>query len=361
MLRWFCGIIIICLAFMLSSPYIFPGKTKVSETSAPAAIATHAMANLDSLSKRGVVSEEKDPAHAVSSSDKPQFEKQEKPVKRDSAVAKEKLWPVKVPKILPGSLLPSHLIVAFYGNLYSKRMGILGEYHPDTVLSRLNQKVRQWQAADSSKKVIPALEVIAVTGQGVPTRDSLYRQRMPSWMIDSVLHMAEKINAIVILDIQVGHSTVEQEVPYFEKYLKMPNVHLAIDPEFSMKSGHVPGTKIGTMDAEDINFCVRYLKKLVEANDLPPKLLIVHRFTQGMVTNYQNINLVSQVQIIMNMDGFGGQALKKDAYRRFIYREPVEYTGIKLFFKNDNRGGHSMMTPQEVLDLNPEPVYVQYQ
>lgn len=271
------------------------------------------------------------------------------------------LWPVKTPPLLPGSWLPDHFIVAFYGNPYSKKMGVLGEFPPEIMLKRLRDTVVQWQRAQTSKKAVPALELIVVSAQATPGRDSSFRMRMPDFIVDSVINMARLIDALVILDFQVGRSTVEAEIPHYEKYLKMPDVHLAVDPEFSMKGGHVPGTKIGTLDASDINFCVAYLKNLVDSLNLPPKLLVVHRFTQGMVTNYQDIKLVSQVQIIMNMDGFGSQALKKDAYRRFIYSEPVEYCGIKLFFKNDNRNGHKMLTAEEVLNLHPRPVYVQYQ
>lgn len=279
------------------------------------------------------------------------------------AKEKQKLWPVKTPPLLSGSLLPSHRIIAFYGNLYSTRMGILGEHHPDTMLNRLKRRVAEWQKADSSKKAIPALQLITMTGQGRlnPGRDSLYRLRMPFWMVDSVINMARSINGIAILDFQVGKSTVEKEIPYYEKYLKMPDVHLAVDPEFYMQRGNVPGTHIGTMDAKDINFCINYLKKLVIENHLPPKTLTIHRFTQKMVTNYQDIKLQSQVQVILDMDGFGAQALKKDAYRRFIYREPIEYTGIKLFLKNDNANGHKILSPKDVLQLHPQPVYIQYQ
>ncbi len=284
-----------------------------------------------------------------------------KKAEEDSVKEEIPQWPVKTPPILSGSLLPSHRIIAFYGNLYSKRMGILGEYHPDTVLSKLQKRVNQWQKADSSKKAIPALELIAISGQATPGPDSLYRMRMPSWMLDSVINMADTIGAIVILDLQVGKSTVEKEVPYYEKYLKLPNVHLAIDPEFYMQRGNVPGTRIGSIDAKDINYCVQYLAKVVKKYDLPPKLLVIHRFTQGMVTHYKKIKLKSQVQIIMDMDGFGAQVLKKDAYRRFIYKEPIEYTGIKLFLKNDNANGHKILSPKEVLKLTPPPLYVQYQ
>ena len=129
-----------------------------------------------------------------------------------------------------------------------------------------------------------------------------------------------------------------------------------------MKSGKKPGTVIGTMDATDVNFVTNYLTKIVNDNNLPPKILVVHRFTQAMVTNYKKIETTPQVQIVMDMDGWGAQSRKITTYRSFIAKEPVEYTGFKLFYKNDYREANSrMLTPQEVLKLKPQPVYIQYQ
>jgi hypothetical protein len=185
---------------------------------------------------------------------------------------------------------------------------------------------------------------------------------MPDSEIDKVLKMAKKINAIVILDIQVGFSTVQVEVPRLERYLKMPEVHLALDPEFSMKTGVRPGKVVGTMDATDINFAINYLAKIVKENNLPPKILVVHRYTQKMVTNYKNIKIVSEVQFVMDMDGWGGKAKKINTYKQFIYTEPVQFTGFKLFYKNDIFDkGTTLMAPEDVLKLSPKPIYIQYQ
>ncbi len=272
-------------------------------------------------------------------------------------------WPVKsVAYPDAGAILPFKRIVAYYGNLYSKRMGVLGEYPEAEMLQKLNAEVKKWEAADTTMAVQPALHYIAVTAQGYAGKDNKYRLRMPFKQIDSVLKMAAKINAIVFLDVQVALSNVQTEIPLLEKYLKMPQVHLGIDPEFSMKTGKKPGTVIGTMDATDINFAVNYLTKLVKDNNLPPKVFIVHRFTHAMVTNYKNIITTPQVQFVMDMDGWGAQSRKITTYKTFIAKEPVEFTGFKLFYKNDYREANSrMLTPQEVLKLKPQPVYIQYQ
>ena len=271
-------------------------------------------------------------------------------------------WPVKAPLPLPGAILPFKTIIAFYGNLYSKQMGILGELPRKQMLEKLNGEMARWKKADSTLELQPALHYIAVTAQQAPGKAGKYRLRMPFHQIDSVLSMAKEINALVFLDIQVGKSTIESELPEFEKYLKLPNVHIGMDPEFSMKTGHNPGQVVGVYDAADINFVSNYLAKIVKENNLPPKVLVVHRFTQGGVTNYKNIKLQPEVQIVMHMDGWGEPARKINTYKNFIYREPVQFTGFKLFYKNDViRSKARLMTPEELLKLKPRPVYIQYQ
>lgn len=270
------------------------------------------------------------------------------------------LWPVKTSYPNVGAILPFNRIVAYYGNLYSKNMGILGEYSEDEVLKRLNMEVKKWEAADPTTPVLPALHYIAVVAQAGGGRDGMYRLRMPDSEIGKVIKMAEKINGLVFLDIQVGLSNLEAEVPKLEKYLKLPNVHLGVDPEFALHNGTAPGRAIGSLDADNINFAVEYLSKIVKENNLSPKILVVHRFTRPMVTNYKNIKTLPEVQIVMNMDGFGKQANKINTYKSFIYKEPVQFTGFKIFYKNDSISG-PLLTPQDLLKLTPIPVYIQYQ
>lgn len=272
-------------------------------------------------------------------------------------------WPVKkAPYPLPGAILPFNRVVAYYGNMYSKNMGVLGEYPPKIMLAKLKAEVKNWQDADPLTPVIPALHYICVTAQADAGGNGLHNLRMPFKQIDSVLHMAKTINALVFLDFQVGFSTVQKELPLLDKYLAMPNVHVGIDPEFSMKEGSIPGKRIGTFDAADINFVTEHLAAIVKKNNLPPKIFIVHRFTERMVTNYKDIKLRSEVQMVMDMDGWGGPDLKKGTYKYFISQQPVQFTGFKLFYKNDIKNvPHRMLSMQEILQLKPVPVYIQYQ
>lgn len=270
-------------------------------------------------------------------------------------------WNFKSPYPLAGALLPFNRVVAFYGNLYSKKMGILGELPKDKMLKKLQEEVAQWQAADPNTKTIPALHYIAVSAQSKPGKSGKYRLRMPFRQIDTIIAWSKKINAIVFLDIQIGQSNVEDEIAAIKKYLKLPFVHLALDPEFAMKKGEIPGTKIGTLSSEQINTAVNILINIVKENKIPPKILVIHRFTKQMITDYQKIKTVPEVQIVINMDGFGNKNLKKSSYFYAIYKEPVQFTGFKLFYKNDTKGNRPLYTPTELLNFKPKPIYIQYQ
>ena len=279
-----------------------------------------------------------------------------------TTTVKKQLWPVKTVYPNYGALLPQNRIVAYYGNFYSKGMGVLGQYPPDQMIPKLLEAAAEWKAADPNTPVIPAIDYIAVTAQGSPGADGMYRLRMPDSQIDEAVSLAKQVNGIVILDVQVGDSKVSTEVPLLAKYLQMPNVHLALDPEFDMAPGVKPGTVIGTMSATEINWAANYLANLVTTYNLPPKILVIHRFTEDMVTNANLIKPLPQVQIVMDMDGWGFAAKKVNTYNSVIYPEPVQFTGFKLFYKNDILPpSTAMMTPSAVLKLTPAPSFIQYQ
>ena len=263
--------------------------------------------------------------------------------------------------VMRGALLPRERIVAFYGNPASTRMGILGELPPDQMLRRLDEEVRAWQEADPYTPVRPALHLIAVMAAGDPGPDSLFRIRMPTRRIEQVSEWADRRDALLFLDIQPGLSSVRDELPRLEPWLTRPDVHLALDPEWDMPPGVQPGKQIGSMTAEDINHAIEFLAEIVEEHDLPPKVLVVHRFTQNMIRNAEDIRIDPRVQVVINMDGWGPPSQKIVAYRDIVAPEAEQFTGFKLFYKNDRRGGSRLLTPEEILALDPVPVYIQYQ
>ncbi len=271
-------------------------------------------------------------------------------------------WPVKMPPPRPGAVLPAKRIVAFYGNPLSKKMGVLGEYPKDQMLAMLDKEVARWAKADPTHPVVPALHLIVTVAQGTPGKNGLYRLWMRDSLVNEVHSWAKAHNALFFIDVQVGKSTVPAELPRLRPFLENPDVHLALDPEFSMApSGAVPGRKIGTLDAKDINWAVDFLDEIARSKNLPPKILVVHRFTRKMVTNATKIRFTPNVQVVMDMDGWGPPWLKFDSYHDYVKAEPVQFTGFKLFFHNDTKTGDPLLTPAEVLRLYPRPLYIQYQ
>lgn len=269
-------------------------------------------------------------------------------------------WPATSAIPAEGAIVPYNRVIAFYGNFYSRTMGILGEYSTPVLLEKIREQTGLWKQADSSTKVIPAIHYIAVTAQA-SAGDGFYRLRMPEKEIMKAIGLGDSIQGLVFLDVQPGLSTLQQELPRLEKFLLLPNLHLGIDAEYSMKNGKVPGSSIGSFDAADINFVTAWLRSIVQKYKLPPKMLVVHRFTSPMLTNYRNIITYPEVQIIINMDGFGNAALKKSSYYHFIFKQPVQFTGFKVFYKNDSANGSTIMQPKDIMQLKPQPVYIQYQ
>ena len=261
---------------------------------------------------------------------------------------------------LPNAILPKKRIVVYYGNPLSKKMGVLGEYPEPVMIAKLQQEVHNFEVADPSTPVLPGFHLIVSVAQGSPGKSGMYRLRMTDSTIDHWCKLAESKGYIIFLDVQVGHSTVQSELQPLIPYLKRPYVHLALDPEFSMhhaSEGVVPGRKVGVMDAAEINYAIKTLADIVAQNNLPPKILVIHRYTQKMVTNYREIRPVPAVQVVMNMDGFGPPWLKRDSYDAYERMQPVQYTGFKLFYKNDK----PMLTREEVVKLKPSPLFITFQ
>jgi len=272
-------------------------------------------------------------------------------------------WPA-APAVLSGAILPQNRVVAYYGNPHSKKMGVLGEYPEQEMLSMLDNTAAMWRKADPSTPVIPAIHLVAVVAQGYAGPDGKWRLREGPDTIEQTYRWAQSRQGLLFLDIQAGHSTLQQELPPLLKYLERPDVHLGIDPEFYMhykREGIRPSVKVGQMMSTDVNYVIQVLDQLAREKNLPPKILVVHRFRADMVPDAENIRPTPRVQVVMHMDGWGPPWLKFDSYKDYIVQHPVAFTGFKFFYHNDTKSGEPMLTELEVLQLLPRPLYLQYQ
>jgi hypothetical protein len=265
------------------------------------------------------------------------------------------LVPVPLEPAPRGSLLQDHVLVTWYGNPRSSRMGALGEQTGAARAARLKAQAAAYQP-HTPKRVLMAYHLVAVVAQCTAGNDGLWRRRETTDVIQGLLAEARAHGFRLILDIQPAHSTVAAEVKALAPFLREPDVDLALDPEFSMDECQVPGRQIGQMSARDVNTAIEMLEREITQHNLPPKVLIVHQFRLDMLPDKADIRSSALVDVVLDMDGFGSQTLKLSSYRA-VMRRPLAFAGIKLFYKQDQ----NLFTPAQVMKLTPSPSVVIYQ
>ena len=249
--------------------------------------------------------------------------------------------------------LSSNQILSFYGNPYTEQLGILGALEPDALVAQLRDLAAQYDAVNKLRGVQPAFHMITTTAQPHPGSEGLYVLHVDEDTIQEWVDLACQEGLLLFLDLQIGRNTLDAEIGRIEKFLRLPNVHLALDPEFAMHGDEVPGEVIGGLDADEINHAQALLEEIVEANNLPDKVLIVHQFQDNMIQRPEAIENYERVRMIVDTDGFGEPAAKVSKFKTFA--QPAEYSGIKLFFKQDQ----PLMTPEEVAKLRPDLIIYQ--
>jgi hypothetical protein len=266
------------------------------------------------------------------------------------------------PKPLPATeppavqrVLSEHLLVTWYGNPRTGRMGVLGRHKGTALADGLRKQAAEY-ARVSTKKVLPAYHLVAIIAQATPWRDGTWRRRETHDTIQAMLNEARAHKFKLILDIQRGHSTNRAELEYLRRYLQEPDVYLALDPEFAMREGETPGRRIGRMAAAEVNEAIDFLDAIVRERKLPPKVLIVHQFTMNMLGDKQNIRDSPLVDVVLDVDGFGDRPLKRAMYNT-IMRRQLEFAGIKLFYQEDT----NLLPAADVMKLQPEPAVIIYQ
>jgi hypothetical protein len=260
------------------------------------------------------------------------------------------------PANLSASVLDSTVLVTWYGNPWSSRMGILGRLDPDALAAGLKKQAAEY-AAVTTKRVTPAYELVAIVGQPQPGRDGLYRRRESYQVIDRMLHAARAAGFKLILDVQTGHSSVLSELSYLAPFLQEPDVYVALDPEFSMGNGAIPGQRIGQMHADDVNDAIDVLECVQEHYRLPRKVLMVHQFTMAMLPDKEKIWSSSTLDIVLVADGFGPPALKRHTYAMVLKQHALAFSGFKLFYIQDT----DLLQPSQVMALTPPPSVIIYQ
>ncbi len=264
--------------------------------------------------------------------------------------------PTPAPPPPPRPILATRRLVTYYGNPLAGVMGVLGEQSPEPTINRLRQQALPYEA--DGRPVQPALHLIATVAQAAPGDDGLYRLRMAPELIEEWVVLAQRHELLLILDVQVGRGTVQEEVAVLRPYLERQHVQLALDPEFAMSPTTVPGRQIGSMSGADVSWAIDFLAEIARAQrHTENKVLIVHQFTDTMIRDRDAIALHDRVDFTICMDGFAAPATKIAQYQRYVATDPVQYAAIKLFYQHDL----PLMSPADVLALDPTPDIVVYQ
>jgi hypothetical protein len=255
------------------------------------------------------------------------------------------------------TIFPGHRVVAFYGAPQDAQLGELGIGTPATAARKLEKQSRGYRRRGTP--VLPAFELISTVASGAPGPNGRYSYRQPTKVIDRYLKAARAAKALLILDIQPGHVDFMKDVRALRPYLEQPDVSLALDPEWKVPEGQIPGKVIGSTDAADVNRVSAYVAAIVKARKLPQKLLVVHQFTDNMVQRKPLLAQPPGVALTLNVDGFGDQPNKVSKYHDFTRPRVARrfQNGFKLFYHEDT----NLMSPRQVMRLRPRPSLVVYE
>jgi hypothetical protein len=266
--------------------------------------------------------------------------------------------PPPPPPQLPGGgrrLFPDKRVVAFYGAPQDDALGTLGIGTPAQAGRRLLKAAAPYER--KTRPVLPAMELLATIANRDPGEDGLYMTRQAPSTIDRYLRAARRIHALLILDIQPGRADFVAETRRLAPWLRQPDVALALDPEWHVAEGEVPGQVIGSVDAGVVDDVARELSGIVQKGRLPEKLLLVHQFTDGMIAHKEKLRRRPGVALTLNVDGFGDRPNKTSKYEMFTSERVRFNDGFKLFYEEDT----NLMSPASVLALRPPPDVVVYE
>jgi hypothetical protein len=257
------------------------------------------------------------------------------------------------------AIFPEHRLVGFCG---TPGAPALGELQGNLAAKSKALIGYADKYAGGERKVLPVYELIAVVVQAGAGSDGKYRRRVEDSTVDTYLRLAREAKGLFLLNIQPGQSDFLAEVKHFEKYLRAPDVGIALDPEWAMKSGQRPGKIYGQTTGAEINAVAEYLSKVIAEEDLPEKALVFHQVNRYVVKEEATVKPYPGVVVINSVDGLGPKWSKIETYNNLMQVMPHEvHAGFKLFFDEDHRNGWQVMTPAEVLALKPQPEYVMYE
>jgi len=257
---------------------------------------------------------------------------------------------------LQSSLLLNNYILSFYGHPLSRGMGVIGRYPKPVLLNQLNTLAAEYREI-GGKNIIKAFHIIYGTVHPDASIGTISHSLLREW-----IEFALENDMLIFIDHQMGRYTPEESLRRMLPWLRYPNVHLAIDPEWRTLR---PLIEIGHVTADELNQLQGIMEDYLIENNLPgERFLVVHQFNRVMIRNRENVRTnFSRVRLIHNAAGIGTPQMKRDLYEFTTRATNMPINGFKLWF-DFGFVGHTdnpLMTPREVFGLHPRPYLVMYQ
>jgi hypothetical protein len=255
-------------------------------------------------------------------------------------------------------IFPEYRLFGYAGSPGSSSFGRLGVGDLD---ARVRELEKRGAAYADGRRVLPVLELVAVIAHPSPGKDGDYSQRVGDATIKAYLAAARRHKALLLLNIQPGRARFTDLAEQLEPWLRQPDVGLALDPEWAVKAGQVPGSVYGSTTGAELDAVARYLDGLVRRYDLPQKVMVFHQVAASVVRHQSDITARPGVVVVKSVDGIGSRAEKTSTWKVLVKGLPRSiHPGFKLFFDEDARHG-PLMTPAQVLALKPRPEYVLFE
>ena len=254
-------------------------------------------------------------------------------------------------QLTPGSPYYRTTWLTYYGRPDVPQMGIVGEHDVITLTALLQEHAARYDAANGPELgVRPAFHLVYGTATVNPGEDDRHLYYLPDGLVQRYVDAAQQAGIDVILDIQIAGYTPVESIQRALPFLKNPNVHLAIDPEFAMtQAGQaVPGNPIGYVTAAQVNEVQRSIADYLRANGLPgPRVLLVHQFLADMIVDKDQLDAtVPEVALTLSVDGFGDPWAKITKYNGFV-DGATPFAAFKLFYGWDE----PLLTEEQALGV----------
>lgn len=255
------------------------------------------------------------------------------------------------------TIFPGTRIVALYGHPHTSGLGVLGEQSAEASVARAAEVAAPYATEDTV--VVPAFEIITTLASAGPGGDGDYSEELSVDEVRPWVEAATAAGYYVILDLQPGRTDFLTQAKRYEELLVLPNVGLGLDPEWRLGPDEVHLRQIGSVDGAEVNTVVEWLAALVRRENLPQKLLVVHQFTFGMITNRDVIESPTELAVVIQMDGQGPLGSKFATWNALV--AGTDDTGWHWGWKNFYDEDDPTASPDQVLGRDPVPVFVSYQ